>query len=103
MSPTSLATKAFYNATFCDSYVYGGTAIFAMQDQNIEVEHTRQRVVKVLTSSIVGITKDANGVEQLPYQEITHGTDVFDIISWQYHGNFREEIILVIEGDSRGN
>ncbi len=103
MSPTSLATKAFYNATFCDSYVYGGTTIFAMQDQNIEVEHSRQRVIKVQVSDIVGITTDLDGYEQLPYQVITHGTDVFDIISWQYHGNMREEIILIIEGDSRGN
>ena len=103
MSPTSLATRAFYNSTFCDEYVYLGKTIFGMQDQNIEVEHTRQRAIKVQVSDIGVITLDAKGVEQLPSRDISIDGNVLDIISWQYHGNMREEIILVIEGDSRGN
>lgn len=103
MSPIDKSLKAFYNAKHCDVYVYGVVSIFAMQDQNIEVEHTRQRVIKVQTSDIVGITVDANGNEQLPLMEISLGATVFEIISWQYHGNHREEILLILEGDGRGN
>lgn len=100
--PTSHTLRAFYNAKFCDVYVYGGVNIFGMQDQNIEVEHTRQRVIKVQSSDIVTVV-DANNVEQLPLLEITENGTVFEIISWQYHGNKREEILLILEGDSRGN
>jgi len=100
--PIDRTLKAFYNATFCDAYDYQGVSIWGMQDQNIEVEHTRQRVIKVQTSDIA-VVKDGNGVDQLPSKTISSdGTD-FDIISWQYHGNKREEIILILEGDSRGN
>lgn len=100
--PISHTLKAFYNATFCDAYDYDGVSIWGMQDQNIEVEHTRQRVIKVQASDIE-IVQDGNGIDQLPSQTISLGATEFDIISWQYHGNKREEIILVLEGDSRGN
>lgn len=102
MSPTSTATSAFYNDTFCDVFLYNDDYIYGMQDSGIEVEHNAQRVIKVLTTSVVGIYKDESGVEQLPASTIMQGDVEYDIISWQYHGNQREEILLIIEGDSRG-
>lgn len=94
--------KAFYNEKFCDTYEYQGRGIFGMQDEAIEVEHTRQRAIKVQSSDMY-VFRDANGINQLPANLISlHGV-YYDIISWQYHGNKREEIILILEGDSRGN
>lgn len=94
--------KATYNSRFCDTYTYGTASIFGMSDNSIEVDNNRQRAIKVQSSDIT-TTKDTNGVEQLPSKEITLGADTFKIITWQYHGNQREEIILVLEGDGRGH
>ncbi|MCB5278956.1 MAG: hypothetical protein M0Q19_05125 [Candidatus Cloacimonetes bacterium] len=98
----SKVLQATYNSRFCDTYTYEGNSIFGMSDNSIEVDNNRQRAIKVQSSDIT-TTKDTNGVEQLSTKEISLGTDTFKIITWQYHGNKREEIILVLEGDGRGN
>lgn len=91
----------FYNEDFCDKYMYGGTYIFGMSDSGIEVEYSRQKAIKVQTSDIA-TTIDDNGIEQLVTNIISLNRKQFKIISWQHHGNKNEEIILILEGDSRG-
>ena len=94
--------KAFYNKIFCDVYVYNGVGIYGMQDSNVTVERSKQRVLKVQSVDLQPLLEDANGIYQLPSKTITKGSETLKIISWQYHGNRREEVLLIVEGDSRG-
>ena len=57
--PTTHTLKAFYNAKFCDVYVYDGVSIYAMQDSSIEILHSKQRAIKVQTTDVL-IVDDVN-------------------------------------------
>ena len=88
---------AIYRKPFADVYTYGGNKVFCVQDNtHIEVEYTHQRALKIRTSDVT-----MNG-DDIAVKTISKDGVDYDIISWQYHGNRREEIILVIEGDQRG-
>ena len=98
----SATLKAFYNSKFCELHGYNGADIYLMKDSTVTVERSRQHVLKAQTTDVQPITEDTNGIEQLPSKTLTKGSEMFKIISWQYHGNRREEILLIVEGDSRG-
>ncbi len=91
-----LALEATYR-TFGAEYDYAGTKVLMMQDEKIIIEHEMQRAFKIRSKDVPRTIID--GVEQLN-ENIING---MNIIGWEYHGNHREEIIFIIEGDGRGN
>jgi len=89
--------SAIYNPKFSDVYSYGGKDVFINQDNtNIEVEFTHQRALKIRASDVTIVNDD------IAVKTISRDGIDYRIISWQYCGNRREEIILIIEGDQRG-
>ena len=91
-----LSMEAIYES-FGKEYIYNSIPVLLLQDMEIVIEHESQRAFKIREKDVPRTIID--GVEQL--NENTIGG--MDIIGWEYHGNHREEIILIVESDSRGN
>ena len=93
---TTLALEATYRA-FGNVYDYAGNEVLMMSDIEIVVEHQSQKAMKIRTTDVPRITVD--GFEQL----VNNTIGGMKIVSWEYHGNDREEIIFTLESDGRGN
>ena len=96
-STIAQALKETYRV-FGYDVLYGGVSVKVMRDIYVLTEHEKQKALKIKTSD-VATSLDASGNIQL----VTNEIDSKRIISWEYSGNEREEIILIIESDGRGN
>jgi hypothetical protein len=99
----SRATKRAIDSTykkFGQIMQYNGREILFMTDSDItfqSYEHGLQKLVKVRTWEL-NLTDHQLNELSFKAHTVGIGRNMYRIISFEFHGNDREEIILVLEG-----
>jgi hypothetical protein len=100
MARKSRVTRRALNATyrrFGNIAQFNGREILWMDDIDIDFEHDLQKTIKVRVWEFNLLDIELNEL-RLKAHTLGIGRNLYRIISFQYHGNDQEELILILEG-----